>query len=88
MAKMTTRLINWALGYRDPRAEGVRRALRGAREGNDRELYIGLALWAFAFLRNTTPKKQLLYRKVVPEGSAIVVRHSKRGAPKLEIHKP
>ncbi|HEX6286248.1 MAG TPA: hypothetical protein VFZ80_02095 [Acidimicrobiia bacterium] len=85
---MTTRLINRALGYRDPRAEGVRRALRGVREGNDRELYIGLALWAFAFLRDTTPKKQLLYRKVVPEGSAIVVHHKRRGDPGLEIHKP
>ncbi|HXV70720.1 MAG TPA: hypothetical protein VEB69_04895 [Acidimicrobiia bacterium] len=85
---MTTRLINRALGYRDPRAEGVRRALRGFREGDQRELYIGLALWAFAYLRNTTPKKQLLYRKVVPVGSAIVVHHTERGGARLEIRKP
>jgi len=88
MARMTTRLINRALGYRDPRAEGVRRALRGFREGDQRDLYIGLALWAFAYLRNTSPKKQLLYRKTVPEGSTLVIRHTKRGTPRLEIHKP
>lgn len=88
MARVTTRLINRALGYRDPRAEGVRRALRGFREGDRRELYVGLALWAFAYLRRSAPRKQLLYRKVVPKGSAIVVHHRKRGGPKLEIHKP
>jgi hypothetical protein len=85
---MTTRLINRALGYRDPRAEGVRRALRGVREGDHRELYIGLALYALAYLRNTAPRKQLLYRKTVPEGSTLVVRHTKAGTPKLEIHEP
>ena len=88
MARMTTRLINRALGYRDPRAEGVRRALRGFREGDHRELYIGLALYAFAYLRNTAPRKQLLYRKIVPEGSALVVHHTKQGGVKLEIRKP
>ncbi|HEX6220764.1 MAG TPA: hypothetical protein VF115_06695 [Acidimicrobiia bacterium] len=88
MARLTTRLINRALGYRDPRAEGVRRTLRGFREGDNRELYLGLALWAFTYLRNTTPKRQLLYRKTVPEGSALVIHHTKRGAPKLEIRRP
>jgi hypothetical protein len=77
-----------ALGWSDPRSEGYRRSLKGLREGDYRELTFGLALAAFAFLRDTAPRKRLLYRKTVPTGSAIVVHHKKRGAPKLEIVKP
>lgn len=86
MAGLTKRLINKATG--DPRSEGYRRSLRGLREGDNRELMWGLALAAFAYLQKTAPRKQLLYRKAVPKGSAIVVHHKKRGAPKLEIIKP
>ena len=74
--------------FGDPRREGIRRSLKGAREGDYRELSLGLALAALAYLRTTAPRKQLLYRKRVPAGSAIVVHHKKRGAPKLEIIKP
>ena len=80
------RLISRVIG--DPRSEGIRRSLKGAREGNYRELSLGLALAALAYLRTTTPRKQLLYRKRVPTGSALVIHHKKSGAPKLEIVKP
>lgn len=86
MAGLTKRLITRALG--DPRNEGYRRSLHGLRQGDSRELTIGLALAAFAYLRKTAPRKQVLYRKVVPKGSAIVVHHKKRGKPKLEIVRP
>jgi hypothetical protein len=80
------RLISRAIG--DPRTEGIRRSLKGAREGDYRELSLGLALAALAYLRTTSPRKQLLYRKRVPTGSALVIHHKKSGAPKLEIIKP
>lgn len=88
MARLTKKLLDRALGYRDPREEGIRRTLTGLRVGDQRELYIGLALTALAYLRRTEPKRQLLYRRTVPEGSALVIHHKKSGAPKLEIIKP
>lgn len=80
--------MNRALGYQDPRSEGLRRSLRGLREGDGRELTVGLALAAISYLQRTAPRKQLLYRKTVPEGSALVIHHKKRGTPKLEIRRP
>lgn len=86
MARSKQRLTDLIIG--DPRTEGLRRTLRGAREGDYRQLSLGLAMVAVAYLRNTAPRKELIYRKRVPAGSAIVVHHRKRGAPKLEIVKP
>lgn len=77
-----------ALGNRDPRDEGLRRTMRGFREGDQRELYLGLALTALAYLRRSKPQRELLFRKSVPEGSALVIHHKKRGAPKIEVIKP
>ncbi|MGD2044544.1 MAG: hypothetical protein PVJ28_12945 [Acidimicrobiia bacterium] len=88
MAKLTDRLMKQALGSQDPKAEGQRRALRGLREGDNRELFLGLTLAALAYLRNTAPRKRLIYRKEVPEGSALVIHHKRHGDPKLEIVKP
>ena len=88
MARLTKKLINRALGYRDPRDEGVRRAWRGLRVGDRRELALGLSLTALAYLSRTRPSRQLLYRKTVPAGSAIVVHHKEQGAPKIEVLKP
>ncbi len=86
MAWLTKRLINRLWG--DPTSEAYRRSLQGLREGDRRQLTIGLALAAFAYLRSTGPRKELLYRKTVPKGSALVIHHRKRGRPKLEIRKP
>lgn len=88
MKRMTNKLIDRALGYRDPRQEGIRRSLRGLREGDHRELYMGLALAALAYIRNSRPRRELIYRKTVPVGSALVIHHKKRGAPKIEVIKP
>lgn len=86
MARLTKRLFGRVVG--DPRTEGYRRSWKGLREGDYRELTLGLALAALAYIQKTAPRKRLLHRKVVPTGSAIVVHHKKRGAPKLEIRKP
>lgn len=88
MARLTKQLMNRALGYRDPAEEGLRRSLRGLREGDQRELYIGLALAALAYLRRSEPRRELLFRKSVPVGSALVIHHKRRGDPRIQVVKP
>jgi hypothetical protein len=75
-------------GASSARQAGRARTLRGLREGDRTETYMGLALTALAYLQRTKPKKELLYRKTVPEGTAIVIHHKKSGTPRLEIVKP
>lgn len=82
------RLKDRVLGGSDAREAGYERTLRGLREGDRRELSLGLALSALAYLQRTKPRKELLYRKTVPEGSALVIYHKKSGNPRLEIVKP
>lgn len=79
---------NKLLGGSDAREAGYERTLRGLREGDRREFYLGLALSALAYLQRTKPRKELLYRKEVPEGSALVIHHKKSGNPRLQIIKP
>ena len=67
---------------------GWARTIRGARQGDQVALLTGLGLVAFQYLRDTKQKKQLIYRKVVPLGSTLVVRHARRGDPRIEIRKP
>ena len=88
MAKLTKRLMKRTLGSSDPAAEGIRRTLKGLRESDNRELALGLALAAFAYLQRTAPRKQLLYRKTVPEGSTLVIRNTRSGEAKLQILAP
>ncbi|MFZ0626575.1 MAG: hypothetical protein WAN34_08770 [Acidimicrobiia bacterium] len=82
-----TRLLR-LLGWGDLRSQGVGRALRGVRTGEQRDLYLGLGLLAFAYLNRTAPKKRLIYRKRVPEGSALVIHHKLVGDPKIEVIRP
>jgi hypothetical protein len=84
MAAMKDKL----LGGSDAREAGYERTLKGLREGDRRELYLGLALSALAYLQRTKPRKELIYRKEVPEGSALVIHHKKSGNPRLQIIKP
>ena len=76
------------LAIRDLRTTAITRTLHGLRSGDQRELYTGLGLAALAYLSQTKPRRQLLYRKSVPEGSAIVIHHRRRGDPKIEVVKP
>jgi hypothetical protein len=82
-----TRLLR-LLGWGDIRAQGVGRTLRGVRTGDQRELYLGLGLLAMAYLSRTTPKRKLIYRKRLPEGSALVIHHKMVGDPKIEVIRP
>lgn len=67
---------------------GWPRVVRGLREGDQSLLLTGVALLLFHYYRSTKQKRQLVYRKVVPVGSSVVVRNSRPGSPKLEITKP
>ena len=75
-------------GISDVRAAGVERTLRGLRNGDQRDLYTGLGLAALAYLTSTRRRRQLIYRKRVPEGSALVIHHRRRGDSKIEVIKP
>lgn len=88
MARLNKRLRNRIVGTRDVKSEGYRRSLKGLREGDYRELSLGLALTGIAYLQNTKREKELIYRKEVPAGSALVIHHRKSGNPKLEIRRP
>lgn len=88
MAKLTKRLMNRAFEAPDVKSEGFRRSLKGLREGDYRELSFGLILGAVAYIQNTKPKKELIYRREVPTGSALVIHHKKSDNPKLEIRRP
>lgn len=76
------------LGITDLRSSSVERTLRGLRTGDQRELYSGLGLAALAYLRNKRPRRRLLYRKHLPEGSALVIHHRRHSDPKIEVIKP
>lgn len=88
MGRLAEKGLRMALGGSDARRVGQRRLLRGLREGDRRELYLGLVLSTIAYLQRTRPRKQLLYRQTVPEGAALVIHHKKSGAARLEIVRP
>ena len=67
---------------------GWSRVLRGLRAGDQSLLITGVGLLALRYLRTSKQQKQLVFRKVVPLGSTIVVRHAQRGDPHVEIRQP
>ncbi len=88
MASYKKKFIRRVWGGSDAREVGFDRTLRGLREGDSTDLYFGLALSALAYLQRTKPRKKLIHRQTVPEGTAIVIHHKKSGNPRLEIIKP
>ena len=67
---------------------GVTRAWNGLRRGDQRQLLLGLGLLAAGWLRRTAPGKKLIYRRELAPGSAVVVRNTRRGEPRIEVSKP
>ncbi len=88
MASYKKKFMRRVWGGSDARAVGFNRALRGLREGDSTDLYFGLALSALAYLQRSRPRKKLIHRQSLPEGTAIVIHHKKSGNPRLEIIKP
>lgn len=68
---------------------GAARMWTGVRTGDQRALLIGAGLYAVAWLRaNRGPKKELLYRKTIPEGASFVIRTGKQGElPEIDVFK-
>lgn len=81
-------IMRTLLGSSDLKAAGMNRVWRGIRQGDRRDLYLGAALAAIAFLRQGNSGKQLIYRKSVPRGSAVVIHHRRHGDPKIEVIRP
>lgn len=67
------------------RPMGIARTLRGLREGNQAVLLTGLALILFERMRSNRGKRELLYRKKLPVGATLVVRHAGPESKKLQI---
>jgi hypothetical protein len=88
MGLIKQRLERAVFGGSDLRAAARVRTLRGLRECDRRDLLTGLGLAALAYLRKTAPRRELIYRKTVTPGTALVIHHKKRGTPRLEIVKP
>jgi hypothetical protein len=83
--------MDWLLrliGIRDIRAASIDRTLRGIRTGDQRELYTGLGLAALLYVRNTRPRRRLIFSKKLPVGSTLVIHHRGGGDPKVEVIKP
>lgn len=70
-----------------PISSGVSRALRGLRTGDQRSLYVGVALIVFGMWRRSREKetRKLIYRKVLRPGQALLIRPSASGADKLIV---
>ena len=67
---------------------GYGRVWRGLRRGDRRDLYLGVTLALVSLLRQKSNDKQLIFRKKLPEGSALVIHHKKKGDPKIEVIRP
>lgn len=83
--------MDWLLrlfGIRDVTAASLDRTLRGLRTGDQRELYTGLSLAALAYVRRTRPRRRLIFRRSLPQGSALVIHHKRRGDPRIEVIRP
>lgn len=70
------------------RSEGAGRLWRGLRNRERRDLLLGAAMLAIGWLQQSQQKKELLFRKSVPVGSAVVIHHTRRGDPKIKVIKP
>ena len=88
MGRLKNKLRKRVFGDSSAAEAGVVRTLRGLREGDRRELYLGLGLSAISYLQRAKPRKELLYSKGLPEGTALVIHHKKSGSPRLEIVRP
>lgn len=57
-------------------SRGAEQLFRGLRTGDQRALLTGAALAAFGlWRRSSAPKRELIHREVVKEGSSLVVRN-------------
>ncbi|MEX0796904.1 MAG: hypothetical protein WD274_09435 [Acidimicrobiia bacterium] len=72
----------------DLKTAGYARVWRGLRVGDRRDLYLGVTLALISVLRQDSGGKELIYRKKLPEGTALVIHHRRKGDPKIKVIKP
>ncbi|HEX6947390.1 MAG TPA: hypothetical protein VF246_08570 [Acidimicrobiia bacterium] len=60
--------------FGEPGPAGRLRVLTGLRTRDPRQLTTGLALLGLAYLRRSQPRRQLVYRKVLREDDALLIR--------------
>ena len=59
---------------------GIGRLWNGLRTGDQRSVLAGAGLFAISWLRRTrAPKKTLIHRSTVPDGSSLVIRSGPAG---------
>ena len=61
----------------NPIADGLARGLRGVRTGDQRSLYTGAFLLAYGLWKRQRGKRELLYKKTVSPGEAVLVKTSR-----------
>lgn len=88
MGFIKQRLERALFGDSDIRVAGQIRAMRGFRERDRTELYLGMALIALAWLRKPGAGRELIERRYVPRGTAMVVHNRRRRGPRLEFIEP
>jgi hypothetical protein len=86
--RLFDRAIRSAFGVSNPSIAGRLRVMRGISEHDSRDLYLGLSLLALSYLRRTRYRRELLYRREIAEGAALVIHHKGKGEPRLAIVKP
>ncbi|MGF1617356.1 MAG: hypothetical protein ACFCU2_06045, partial [Acidimicrobiia bacterium] len=76
------RAFRTLLGSTDLKTAGYARVWRGLRVGDRRDLYLGVTLALISVLRQNSGGKDLIFRKRLPEVTALVIHHKKKGDPK------
>lgn len=82
------RTFRTLLGTPDLKTAGYGRVWRGLRRGDRRDLYLGVTLALISLMRQKSTDKELIFRKKLPEGSALVIHHKKKGDPKIKVIRP
>ncbi len=73
--------MNW-------RQLAVTQGLRAMRTGSRGQLLLAVIMFLLGLRNRNKGKKELLYRKSVPVGSSIVVRHNPGGEQRLDVIDP
>ena len=70
----------------NPVTEGVTRSLRGLRTGDSRSLYTGVLLLAYGMWKRQRDRKELIYRKTMTPGDAVLIRAGRKGDKRIFVH--
>jgi hypothetical protein len=69
----------------NPLTEGLARGFRGVRTGDQRSLYTGALLVAYGLWKRNRGKRELLYRRTLNPGEAILVKTSRGGGHRIVV---